>query len=103
VLRSAVTPESALVRSGEELSFTCLVYSNNEDPPPAITWQYPPQLQDVVTVAGDMLTVSRVSADTNVSCEVEQEGTAATSQASASVMIGKGGSHDRDDISSIVK
>ena len=90
VLRSAVTPESVLVMSGEDLSFTCLVYSNNMKHPPAVTWLYPPQLQDVVVVDGDTLTVGSVAADANISCVVEQQGTGASSQAFATITIGNG-------------
>ena len=88
MLRVAVTPETSLVRSGSTVTLTCLAYSNFEDTVVNFAWVYPPELEDVVTIENDVLTVDEIEGEANFTCLISLEGTGLSSTAMAAVFLG---------------
>ena len=91
VLESVVTPERAFVKSGNDVTFQCLAFTNFANSSVRYEWSYPPQLDPRVTVDGSVLVLQNadLSAEVNFTCTVVLEGTALVAMATSTLVIGE--------------
>lgn len=91
VLQSAITPEVTFVKSGSEVSFECLSYTNFDNLTRSYEWVYPPELDSVVAIENEVLVVTNADMNAEVTfiCIVALEGTDLLSRANSTLVIGK--------------
>lgn len=91
VLESVITPERAFVKSGSEVTFECLSYTNSDASNVSYEWAYPLELAGGVTVDGGVLIVAGadLNAEVNFTCTVVLEGSGLTDIAVSSLEIGE--------------
>lgn len=91
MLESAITPETAFAKTGSDVTFECLAFTNVDNLSISYEWSYPPQLEPWVTVEGRVLRVLGVnsSAEVNYTCRTTLEGTALADTASSTLVIGE--------------
>lgn len=91
VLESAISPERAFIKSGSDVTFKCLAFTNFANLSVQYEWLYPSQLDPRVTVNGPVLMLQDAdsSAEVNFTCTVMLEGTALVDVATSTLVIGE--------------
>ena len=79
------------MKSGDEVTFECLSYSNSDNSNVSYEWSYPPELAGGVTVEGGVLVVTDadMNAEVNFTCTVVLEGSGLMNIAVSSLDIGE--------------
>lgn len=88
-MRSSITPERVLVKSGSDVTFECLSYTNSDNLSVQYDWVYPPTIQSSVVVDNQVLKLGNVETEVNITCVVSLLGTDLVSSSAARIIIGK--------------
>ena len=89
VLRSVITPEKAIVKRGDRVSFECIAYTNSDNLTVSYSWIYPPEREETVTIQNNVLTVVNAISEDNYTCIATLEGTGLVSTKTSTLFIGK--------------